>query len=228
MIPARGGSKRIPKKNIRYFHGKPIIAYAIENCIESKLFSRIVVSTDDSEIAEVAEQFGAEIFFRLDKDVSSDVAPVIGVVKEFIKLGNLENNSDSICCVFPCTPMLTAHQLVKGFNILQENNVDFVFPVFNPGVPITRSLFINSDGFIQMANKDLVNTATNSLIDGLFDAGQYYWAKVDTWINSESILDGLNLPQIIDRLSAVDIDNEEDWQLAEILFANQSEGERSV
>ena len=228
VIPARGGSKRIPKKNIRLFHGKPIIAYAIEECIKSDLFSRVIVSTDDVEIAQVAEKFGAEVFFREDEGISSDSAPVISAVKEVIHLQSLESESEYICCIFPCTPLLTNESLTSSFEILQNNNVDFVFPVFNPGLPISRSLFINSDGFVEMLNKDFRDTATNLITESLFDAGQYYWAKTKTWLESESILGGNNMPYLITRLSAVDIDNEEDWKLAEILFAKQDEGEQSV
>ena len=228
IIPARGGSKRIPKKNIRLFHGKPIIAYAIEACFKSELFSRVIVSTDDVEIAQVVEKFGAEVFFRRDEEISSDSAPVISVVKELIQIQSLESESDSICCIFPCTPLLTYESLTSSFNILQNNKVDFVFPVFNPGLPISRSLYINPDGFVEMLNKDFRNTATNLMNESLFDAGQYYWAKTNTWLESESILGGRNMPYLITRLSAVDIDNEEDWLLAEILFAKQNEGERSV
>jgi pseudaminic acid cytidylyltransferase len=228
VIPARGGSKRIAKKNIRLFHGKPIIAYAIEECFKSELFSRVIVSTDDVDIAQVVEKFGAEVFFRRDEEISSDSAPVISVVKELIHLRGLESESDSICCVFPCTPLLTYESLSSSFEILQNNEVDFVFPVFNPGLPISRSLFINNDGYIEMLNKDFRNTATNLMTESLFDAGQYYWAKTKTWLESESILGSINMPYLITRLSAVDIDNEEDWRLAEILFTKQTEGERSV
>lgn len=228
IIPARGGSKRIAKKNIRLFHGKPIIAYAIEECFKSELFSRVIVSTDDVEIAQVVEKFGAEVFFRRDEEISSDSAPVISVVKELIQTQSLESESDSICCIFPCTPLLTYESLTSSLNILQNNTVDFVFPVFNSGLPISRSLFINSEGFVEMLNKDFRNTVTNLISESLFDAGQYYWAKTNTWLESESILGGRNMPYLITRLSAVDIDNEEDWRLAEILFAKQNEGERSV
>lgn len=228
VIPARGGSKRIAKKNIRLFHGKPIIAYAIEECFKSELFSRVIVSTDDVEIAQVVEKFGAEVFFRRDEEISSDSAPVIRVVKELIQTQTLESESDFICCVFPCTPLLTYESLTSSFNILQNNTVDFVFPVFNSGLPISRSLFINSEGFVEMLNKDFRNTATNLISESLFDAGQYYWAKTNTWLESESILGGRNMPYLITRLSAVDIDNEEDWLLAEILFAKHNEGEQSV
>ena len=228
VIPARGGSKRIAKKNIRLFHGKPIIAYAIEECFKSELFTRVIVSTDDVEIAQVVEKFGAEVFFRRDEEISSDSAPVISVVKELIQTQSLESESDSICCIFPCTPLLTCESLTSSFNILQNNTVDFVFPVFNSGLPISRSLFINSEGFVEMLNKDFRNTPTNLISESLFDAGQYYWAKTNTWLESESILGGRNMPYLITRLSAVDIDNEEDWRLAEILFAKQNEGERSV
>ena len=145
VIPARGGSKRIAKKNIRLFHGKPIIAYAIEECFKSELFSRVIVSTDDVEIAQVVEKFGAEVFFRRDEEVSFDSAPVISVVKELIQTQSLESESDSICCISPCTPLLTYESLTSSFNILQNNTVDFVFPVFNSGLPIARSLFINSE-----------------------------------------------------------------------------------
>lgn len=228
VIPARGGSKRISRKNIRQFHGKPIIAYAIEECFKSELFSRIIVSTDDTEIALVAEKFGAEAFLRVDPMNSADTAPVISVVKELISLERLAFESESICCVFPCTPLLTHDSLVSSFNILKKNEVDFVFPVFNPGLPIARSLYITPDGYVEMRNRDFRNTTTNLISESLFDAGQYYWAKTKTWIESESILGGTNMPYLIDRLSAVDIDNEEDWLLAEILFAKQNEGERNV
>jgi pseudaminic acid cytidylyltransferase len=224
VIPARGGSKRIPKKNIRPFHGKPIIAYAIEECFKSELFSRVIVSTDDREIAQVVEKFGAEVFFREDQKISSDSAPVISVVKELIHLRGLERESDFICCIFPCTPLLTYESLSSSFEILKKNEVDFVFPVFNPGLPISRSLFINDEGLVEMLHKDFRNTATNLMSESLFDAGQFYWAKTKTWLESESILGGINMPYLIPRLSAVDIDNEEDWLLAEILFTKQNGG----
>lgn len=225
IIPARGGSKRISKKNIRLFHGKPIIAYAIEECYKSELFSRVIVSTDDRAIAQVAQNFGAEVFFRLSPEISSDEAPVIEVIKEVINLEDLEQEASAICCVFPCTPLLTQKSLAAGFRILESNDVDFVFPVFNSGLAISRSLRINHEGNIQMVDENFENTPTNLISENLFDAGQYYWGMTNTWINSKSILAGKNLPLLIGKLDAIDIDNEEDWQLAEILFARLIEGE---
>jgi N-acylneuraminate cytidylyltransferase len=228
VIPARGGSKRIPKKNIKLFHGKPIITYAIEKCLETEIFSSVIVSTDDVSIAKVAEANGAEVFFRTNSYTASDLAPVISVVQEIIYAQSFEENTDSVCCVFPCTPLLSSEFLVQGHKILMNNDVDFVFPVFNPGLSIERSLFINQSGYLQMSNKKFENSPTNTLTVHLFDAGQYYWAKTKTWVTSESILGSKNIPQIVGKLSVVDIDNEDDWRLAEILFSTDREGENGV
>ena len=228
VIPARGGSKRIPKKNIKLFHGRPIIAYAIENCFETQLFSKVIVSTDDDSIAKVAETHGAEVYFRQTRETSSDIAPVINVVQELINAQSLEEKTYSVCCVFPCTPLLSSEFLVQGYEILLNNDVDFVFPVYNPGISIERSLFINQKGYVQLSNKEFANSPTNTLTDHLFDTGQYYWARTKTWLSSESILGAKNIPQIISKLSVVDIDDEDDWRLAEILFSTDREREKGV
>jgi len=218
IIPARGGSKRIPRKNIKLFLGKPIIAYSIEAAISSGLFDKVVVSTDDKEIAEISKKYGAEIpFYRSEKN-SDDFATTFDVIKEVIDTyKNIKLEFDLVCCLYPCAPFVNDNILHQAYQMLMTNDVDTVFPVIPFGFPIQRALrvintkvaFVNSQNALKRS-QDLETT--------YHDAGQFYFAKTKSLLNSGKLINSNSSCIFISQLNAQDIDNEEDWKLAELKY----------
>jgi pseudaminic acid cytidylyltransferase len=220
IIPARGGSKRIPRKNIKLFYGAPMIGYPIKTAIESGLFEHVVVSTDDDEIAAISEKYGAVIPFIRPKALSNDEMPTVPVIshaiKECLKLGwDLEE----VCCIYPCTPFLRGDDISRALDQLRnENTARYIMPVVKFPAPIERALEFTSQGELVPINSNFLNTRTQDLGSTYYDAGQFYWAKTDTWLSGLSIhssVSGIVLP----LWRGIDIDNLEDWQLAEKLFS---------
>ena len=218
IIPARGGSKRIPRKNIRPFLGKPIISYSIKAAIDSKLFDVVMVSTDDEEIAKIAKQYGAEIPFYRSTENSNDFAGttdvLIEVINEYKKKSHL---IDYACCIYPCAPFVTATILKEAFDKLQKVKLDSVFPVVKFSNPIQRSFKIQSDK-IEMFYPEYLNTRSQDLEPAYSDAGQFYFFNVSSLLNQKKILTANSSGIIINEMSAQDIDNENDWQLAELKY----------
>lgn len=213
IIPARGGSKRIPRKNIRSFLGKPIIAYSIEACLASGLFDRVVVSTDDDEIAGISKEFGAEVpFLRSDKN-SNDYASTIDVIEEvYLQLGK---EYDLVCCVYATAPLLNHKLLQEACQLLTDGEFDSVFPVVRFGFPIQRAVSRTEEGKIAMFQPEHQLTRSQDLPVAYHDAGMFYWlrpgiilAKRKMWTdNSGSI--------VLPEHQVQDIDTEIDWKLAE-------------
>lgn len=217
ILPARGGSKRIPRKNIKYFHGKPMIAYAIQAAVESKLFNRIIVSTDDAEIAEIASENGAEVPFLRSSKNASDTATTMDVLKEVLAQLNLENIS-SICCIYPCVPLLKVELLTNAFQLFTTKKFDTLLPVIRFNTPIQRALTVQ-DGKVSFLNPSNISQRTQDLEPTFHDAGMFYWTKPNI-IQTEKALFTNNTGFIeITELEAQDIDNELDWQLAEFKYA---------
>lgn len=218
IIVARGGSKRIPMKNIKLFHGHPIIKYSIDAAIQSNCFAEVMVSTDHAEIAKVAQSFGATIpFFRSAKN-SDDYAGTAPVLKEVIeayqKLGKLFKY---ICCLYPTAPFVTAEKITKAMNLLISKEVEAVVPVTPFSYPIQRSLKIEH-GFAKMFWPENYTARSQDLEPSFHDCGQFYCLKVDSLLEQLVLYPKLTLPFIIPATEAQDIDSLEDWIIAEIKY----------
>jgi len=219
IIPARGGSKRIPKKNIKNFLGKPIIAYSIETALKSGLFDEVMVSTDDTEIAEIAKKYGAKVPFMRSKENADDFATTADVLKEVLQNYKQfqQRNFDYACCIYPTAPFVSTELLQKSFDLLKEKNFDTAFPVMAYAYPIQRALKINQDK-MQLFQPEHLNTRSQDLEKAYHDAGQFYWFQVDKfqkfgklWTDNTGVI-------VIKESQAQDIDTLEDWQLAEIKY----------
>lgn len=214
IIPARGGSKRIPKKNIKDFLGKPIIAYSIEAALGSKLFDEVMVSTDDEEIAQIAEQYGAKVPFRRSERNADDFAVLADVIEEVKNAYHTKNRKfDNICCILPTAPFITIELLNKGFALLTENAVDSVKPVVRFSYPIQRAVRMKNNGRLEMFNPEHLKTRSQDLEPAYHDAGQFYWMKSEKALKGDAKL-GFEISEQLVQ----DIDTEEDWKLAEIKF----------
>ncbi len=219
IIPARGGSKRIPRKNIKEFFGKPIIVYSIEAAIKSKCFDKIIVSTDDKEITNIAIECGAEVPFIRPAELSDDYAGTIPVIKhatEYLLETGIEINN--VCCIYATAPFISHDDLITGLNLLKNKNCDYVLPVTPYAYPIQRSLKCNKSGFIEMNNPENWEVRSQDLEETYHDVGQFYWGKKESWLASKPLLAKGSYPLVIPRIRAQDIDTKEDWKQAEILY----------
>lgn len=214
IIPARGGSKRIPKKNIKNFLGKPIIAYSIEAALKSKLFDEVMVSTDDPGIAKVAKKYGAEVPFMRSKKNSNDHAVLADVVEEVIER-YLKNKKkfDFICCILPTAPLIKIRHLKDGLKMLLNGDFDSVRPIVKFSYPIQRALKFSKDNKVAMFYPEYMKTRSQDLVPAYHDAGQFYW------MNFKKRMKGKNRGAfVISDLECQDIDNMEDWKIAEIKY----------
>lgn len=219
IIPARGGSKRIPRKNIKPFLDKPIIAYSIEAALKSNLFDEVMVSTDDKEIAEIAKVYGAQVpFLRSDLN-SNDVATTIDVITEVIeaykKIGQV---FDYTCCIYPCAPFVTEEILISSFKKLKEDNLDCVFPVLKYGHPIQRALKINSNNKIEMIAPENMQIRTQDLEASFHDLGQFYMFKTEKIISHNRLWNDNTGFIELKEIESHDIDTIEDWEMAEFKY----------
>ena len=218
IIPARGGSKRIPRKNIKDFLGKPIIAYSIEIAIASNLFDKIIVSTDDDEIAQVAKKYGAEVPFIRPKELADDFTGTNDVVKHtlhwFLDQGIHVNY---ICCIYATVPFLKSQYLKEGFEKLQNSDKLFAFSVTSFASPIQRAIKIE-DNSISMFYPKHLTTRSQDLEESYHDAGQFYWGKVEAFLNDENLFSQKSFPVVLPRELVQDIDTMEDWNKAELMY----------
>lgn len=218
IIPARGGSKRIPKKNIKDFLGKPVIAYSIQAALDSGLFSEVMVSTDDAEIAEVAKLYGASVpFLRSDKnadDFATTMDVLTEVLLEYEKRGNFYEN---ICCIYPCAPFVNVRKLSASYELLAAKNFDSVFPVMAFSFPVQRAMRLE-DQKLKFINPEYASSRSQDLEKRYHDAGQFYWMKVATTLKQHRILTDNSGGLIISELEGQDIDNLTDWKLAELKY----------
>lgn len=218
IIPARGGSKRIPRKNIKNFRGKPIIAYSIEAAIKSGLFSEVMVSTDDIEIAEVAKKYGASVPFLRSDSNANDFATTMDVLVEVIDKYKFEGKYfEEVCCVYATSPFVSSEILQKSFIVFQQNNFDSLFPVMKYSFPIQRSLSVDNNK-IEFNYPENANTRSQDLMDSFHDAGQFYWLKNNIIKPQGSIVTNNSGAYEISELQGQDIDNEMDWKLAELKY----------
>lgn len=219
IIPARGGSKRIPRKNIREFAGKPMISYPIELALRSGCFERVVVSTDDVEIDEIARHFGAETIFPRPVDLSSDHATTRDVLLHaFDSLGILENSREKFCCVYPCTPLLLIDDVQAGLAVLDQDDVSYSFAAALYPHPIERAFAIDEAGRVCTNTQKFASIRTQDLQPSYHDAGQFYFGFAEDMRQGVPIFGPRSVPIIIPRARAQDIDEEDDWTFAEILY----------
>ncbi|MBK8842622.1 MAG: pseudaminic acid cytidylyltransferase [Saprospiraceae bacterium] len=214
IIPARGGSKRIPRKNIKDFHGKPIIAYSIEAALKSGLFDEVMVSTDDVEIKNISLELGAKVPFLRSENTSNDTATTLEVIREVLESYKKEDRTfDEVCCIYPTAPLMKSSHLTAGLDLL-ENEIASVFPVVPFSFPILRSLKVDEDNFVSMNWPEYSHTRSQDLPAAYHDAGQWYWLRPE--LISDSLYSDNSKVIILSEMEVQDIDNESDWKMAEV------------
>lgn len=219
VIPARGGSKRIPNKNIRDFCGKPIIAWSIECALASGCFDQVIVSTDDDKIAQVAKAYGAHVPFVRPEKLSDDYTGTVAVIKHAVDwLSEFESMPEFVCCLYATAPFVRPKDLIQGLEKIQNSNADYVFSVASFESPIQRAIKINNQGRVEMISPEHINARSQDLVEAYYNAGQFYWGKGSAWQAGKRVLTGNSMPIIIPRGRVQDIDTLEDWEHAELLF----------
>ncbi len=217
IIPARGGSKRIPRKNIRNFLGKPIIAYSIEAAKASSLFDEIMVSTDDEEIAEIAIKYGAKVPFLRSVQNSNDYATTMDVIVEVLNnYSSLGKYFDRACCIYATAPFVTSESIKAAYQVLDKGYTS-VFPVLQYSFPIQRALKVNNDK-IEMYSQEYLETRSQDLQKSYHDSGQFYWMDVVEILKSKELFSDNTSFIVLEEMEAQDIDTEEDWKVAEFKF----------
>lgn len=218
IIPARGGSKRIPRKNIKDFFGKPLIAYSIQTALESKLFEKVIVTTDDEEIAKIAKEYGAEVPFLRPKELSDDFTGTGDVVKHAIDyLKEHGEKFDYVCTIYATAPLLQAKYLIEGFEALKNSDAINAFSATSMPFPIQRTFKLDENGRCEMFTPENYFKRSQDLQEAYQDAGQFYWSKLDK--KSNDIMFGKDsIPIILPRYLVQDIDTLEDWVRAEYMY----------
>ncbi len=218
IIPARGGSKRIPKKNIKFFYGKPIISYSIEVAKKSNLFDEIMVSTDDLEISKISKSYGAEVPFIRSKLNSKDDSTTADVIAEVIqKYESKGRIFDYICCIYPTAPLINEKHLIKSFNIFIKNKFESLIPLVSYSTPIQRAIKLN-DKKIEMFFPEFTNSRSQDLERAYFDSGQFYWIDKESFIKKNKLFTDNTGGYILSELQAQDIDNPDDWELTKLKY----------
>jgi N-acylneuraminate cytidylyltransferase len=219
VIPARGGSKRIPRKNIKDFSGKPIIAWSIAAALESGCFERVVVSTDDAEIAEVSRQYGADVPFRRPAELADDHTGTIAVIAHAIKwFQHHGKQPEKVCCIYATAPFVRAEDIRRGLKVLEQTGCDYAFSVTRYASPIQRAFRITANGLVRMFYPELFNTRSQDLEEAYHDAAQFYWGHAEAWLLGKMIFSSDAAPVILPRHRVQDIDTPEDWMCAESMF----------
>jgi N-acylneuraminate cytidylyltransferase len=219
IIPARGGSKRIPRKNIKAFFGKPMIAYSIEAALKSGCFDQVIVSTDDKEIADVAEEYGAEVPFKRPETLADDFTVTLPVIKH--ALSWLEEQGiklNFVCCLYATAPFVRVQDITNAYKIINENNVDYCFTCTTYSFPIQRAFKCTNENRVEMLYPEHLNTRSQDLTEVFHDAGQFYWGTVEAFRNQKPFFTQSSIPYVLPRYLVQDIDNLDDWQRAELMF----------
>jgi N-acylneuraminate cytidylyltransferase len=215
IITARGGSKRIPRKNIKVFFGRPMIKYAIDAALETKIFDTIMVSTDDTEIAQISKQYGAEVPFMRSPETANDFSTTLDVLLEVVneyKKKNIE--FDTLCCIYPCVPFLKGDTLLKAYKTFTESSVDALMPVVRFSYPIQRALRINNEGLLEYIQPEHIRTRSQDLEPMYHDVGMFYFYKINSLSNQNKKIAYFEMKES----EIQDIDTEEDWKMAEMKY----------
>jgi len=219
IITARGGSKRIPRKNIKDFNGKPIMAYSVEAAVDSGAFDTVMVSTEDEEIAEIGRKYGAEVPFFRSEETASDYATttdvLLEVLSEYEKRGQ---HFDIACCIYPTAPFVTAARLKEAVDMLAANEADTLIPVVDFSYPPQRA-FVIEDGQLQFKYPENLNKRSQDLEKHYHDAGQFYVFKTERFKENKNLMVGSIIPLVLSELEVQDIDNETDWKMAELKYS---------
>lgn len=219
IIPARGGSKRIPRKNTKLFFGKPILAYSIEAALNSGLYDEVMVSTDDDEIATIAKQYGAKVPFLRSEKNSNDFATTVDVLTEVLDwYKEIGQEFEQGTCIYACAPFVNSKLLQDSFMLLNKENCDCVFPSLAYSHPIQRALKVTENGKIEPFDTSNSNTRTQDLEKAYFDAGMFYTFNIDRLLETKSLRTNNTFTIEVEDLYAQDIDNENDWILAEMKY----------
>lgn len=219
VIPARGGSKRIPRKNIKLFGGKPMIAWSIEAALLSECFDRVLVSTDDPEIAQVAQAHGAEAPFMRPPELSDDYTGTVPVVAHAIQWqADHGTSATQVCCIYATAPFLHVQDLQRGLKLLQSSGADYAFSVTSYAFPIQRAIRITSDHRVEMFQPDKLDTRSQDLEEAWHDAGQFYWGQASAWLLQKPLFAQQTIAVQLPRHCVQDIDTPEDWAHAELMF----------
>ena len=218
IIPARSGSKRIPNKSIKLFFGKPIIYYSIMAIKKTKLFDRVIVSTDSNKIAKIAKSYGAEVPFIRSKKLASDLVPISKVMKDAInRLDNLINFED-VCCIFPASPLIDSESIKKGYKLLKKKNLNYVFAASKFDHSVYRSFKLYNSKSIKMIFPNNINKRSQDLDDLYFDAAQFYWLNSKNFLKHKQLypkkMNAIKIP----RKFVQDIDEIEDFEIAKLKF----------
>ncbi len=213
VITARGGSKRIPRKNIKEFMGKPMLAYAVEAAVNSKVFDEVMVSTDDVEIAEIAKQFGAKVPFMRSEKTANDFATTADVLEEVISEYKKRGKTfDELCCIYPCVPFLTADVIKNAYEKFKTSGADRLTPVVKYSFPIQRAFKLNEQGLLEYREPENAPKRSQDLEPMYHDVGMFYFYKTEK-MNSDKIA-----MLEMDEAMVQDIDNDSDWQMAEMKY----------
>ncbi|GAB3459591.1 pseudaminic acid cytidylyltransferase [Massilia terrae] len=219
VIPARGGSKRIPRKNIKQFAGKPMIAWSIEAALRSDCFDRVIVSTDDAEIADVARHHGAEVPFIRPANLADDHTGTIPVVAHAVQWqANHGPAVDAVCCIYATAPFVQPADLRQGLEVLQRSGTAYAFSVTSFAFPIQRALRIGADKRVEMFQPEHFNSRSQDLEEAWHDAGQFYWGRAEAWLAGKQLFGRDAAPVVLPRYRVQDIDTPEDWERAEWMF----------
>jgi pseudaminic acid cytidylyltransferase len=219
VIPARGGSKRIPRKNIKPFYGKPMIAWSIDAARHSGCFDRIIVSTDDEEIAKLARQCGAETPFIRPAELSDDNTGTIPVIAHAIQWQQQHGDAPTeVCCIYATAPFLRTADLHRGLELLEQSSSDYALSVTSYAFPIQRAIRITAANRVEMFYPEHFNTRSQDFEEVWHDAGQFYWGRADAWLAGKPIFSSDAVPVILPRHRVQDIDTPEDWEHAEWIF----------
>ncbi len=219
IIPARGGSKRIPRKNIKLFCGKPMLAYAIETAKSSRLFDRIIVSTEDEAIAAVANQYGAETPFMRSQALADDFTNTHAVLVDAIKqLTAMGDKPTAVCCLYATTPFLQAKYLQEGYEKLMQHNSSFAFSVTTFPFPVQRAIRITENERVEALHPENNFVRSQDLEEVYHDAGQFYWGTVEAFLAERVIFSQASVPVILPRHLVQDIDTPEDWVRAGYMY----------
>lgn len=219
IIPARGGSKRIPRKNIKPFCGKPMIGYTIEAAEKSRCFDLILVSTDDPEIATVAKKYGADVPFLRPKELADDHTGTTPVIAHALDWANRNaGDVEFACCLYATAPFIQPNTIAHGLSLLGKHGANFAFTATSYAFPIQRAFQINDANRIEMVNEEFYQVRSQDLKTTFHDAGQFYWGRAAAWLKQMQIFCDTSVPIVLPRHLVQDIDTDEDWVRAEWLF----------
>ena len=219
VIPARGGSKRIPRKNIKEFHGKPMIAWSIQAALNSGCIDEVWVSTDDEEIAAIAQTYGAKVPFIRPAHLSDDFATTADVMQHAVQECQIQYQQlpDYVCCLYATAPFVQQQDVLQGFELIQSKDLDYVFSATNYSFPIQRAIKLDTDGKVSMFTPEHFNTRSQDLEEAWHDAGQFYWGTAQAWLQKHTVFSPSSNIISLPSYRVQDIDTLSDWHRAEMI-----------